>query len=318
MRLENNRASSASLCSALFTALRLRAASRPHIIMSSDSSSWSFLRCRARAVSVLFLSSVNPSMIVVFAVLACAMYLFLLVSGRYRPYLYFSIFVSCVNYFPYLFLWFSFPIWYLSCCFFHAKHVFRCFVIGPSRFSRTVCVRAALKAAIRVLIYYIGGFMDFISRRSVSISFSGKSRTRQEFKDECDINTIVRRFGVTGQLPTMSRIPQNADFSDALDFREAMNAMVEARESFDVLPSRVRARFHNDPAEFVDFCSAIDSEGKLVNAAELDKLGLREAPLPPAARLEDVIEAVKAGSDAALEAARRSGRPRRRADDSDQ
>lgn len=158
---------------------------------------------------------------------------------------------------------------------------------------------------------------DFLSRRRVSISFDGKSRTRQEFKDEVDINTIVRRFGVTGQVPVSIRQPLNADFSDAMDFRESMNAMVEARESFDLLPARVRSRFHNDPAEFVDFCSERDAEGKFVNAEELDKLGLRQAPLPPAARLEDVVAAVKAGSDAALEAARVSGRPRRRAEDRD-
>lgn len=156
---------------------------------------------------------------------------------------------------------------------------------------------------------------DFLSRRRVSVVFSRKSRTRQEFKEETDINTIVRRFGVTGQVPVSARVPLNVDFADSVDFREAMNAMVEARESFDVLPAKVRARFHNDPAEFVDFCSAVDADGKLLHAEELRKLGLREEPLPPAARLEDVVAAVKAGSDAALEAARNAGRPRRRADD---
>lgn len=157
----------------------------------------------------------------------------------------------------------------------------------------------------------------FLERRRVQLDAGGESMTRQEFKDECDINTIVRRFGVTGQLPVDTRIPLNADFTAAMDFRESMQAMVEARESFDSLPSSIRARFHNDPAEFVDYCSERDDRGTLVHSDELEKLGLREAPLPPAARLEDVVAAVKAGSDAALEAARQSGRPRRRASDMD-
>lgn len=158
---------------------------------------------------------------------------------------------------------------------------------------------------------------DFITRRRVAFVCTGKSRTRQEFKEECDINTIVKRFGVTGHVPVTLRAPLNADFTDAMDFRQAMDAMIQARESFDELPARVRARFHNDPSEFVDFCSEQDAEGKFANAAEMEKLGLVVKPQAPAARLEDVVAAVKAGTDAALEASRQAGRPRRRSTDSD-
>ena len=98
------------------------------------------------------------------------------------------------------------------------------------------------------------------------------SLTKQSFAEECDINTIVERFGLTGELPTDVRMPQYADFDEVFDYHSAMNAVAQARESFDAMPADVRARFHNDPGEFVEFC------GDEKNREEAVKLGL---VLPP-------------------------------------
>ena len=94
------------------------------------------------------------------------------------------------------------------------------------------------------------------------------SLAKQSFAEECDINTIVRRFNLTGQLPENVGAPTYADFEEVFDFHTAMNAVAKAHESFDEMPADVRARFHNNPAEFVDFCSD-DS-----NRPEAEKLGL--------------------------------------------
>lgn len=94
------------------------------------------------------------------------------------------------------------------------------------------------------------------------------SLAKQQFADECDINTIARNFGLSGELPVGVRMPTSGDFSQVMDFQTAMNAVVAARESFDAMPARVRARFHNDPAEFIAFCD--DPE----NRPEALKLGL--------------------------------------------
>jgi len=110
------------------------------------------------------------------------------------------------------------------------------------------------------------------------LSCGEPTRTQQQFKEECDINTIVRRFGVTGQVPTTLAPPLQGDFVDALDFRQSMDLIVKARESFQALPATVRSRFHNDPAEFVDFCSDKD------NLLEARKLGIalpEPVPVPP-------------------------------------
>lgn len=97
---------------------------------------------------------------------------------------------------------------------------------------------------------------------------SGETMTKQSFKEECDINTIVRRFGLTGEMPVNVRMPSYGDFTGVWDYRSAMDALIQARDSFEAMPAEVRRRFNDDPAEFVDFCSNKD------NLDEARKLGL--------------------------------------------
>lgn len=94
------------------------------------------------------------------------------------------------------------------------------------------------------------------------------SKAQQQFKEESDINTIVERFNLTGQLPSDVRAPQYADFEGVFDFKSAMNAIRQAEESFMAMPAHVRARFVNDPQRFVEFCS------DPANLEEARKLGL--------------------------------------------
>lgn len=96
--------------------------------------------------------------------------------------------------------------------------------------------------------------------------------TKDSFAEECDINTIVRRFGLTGQLPTDVRAPMYGDFTDAMDYRSALDAVMAAQDSFMAMPADVRQRFGNDPAAFVDFCSDPN------NRDEAIKLGLAVPP----------------------------------------
>jgi len=120
-------------------------------------------------------------------------------------------------------------------------------------------------------------------------------KTVQSSKDEADINTIVERFGVTGQLPQNVRTPLSGDFTEAVDFRTALDAVIEAQRSFDAMPAGVRKRFGNDPAEFVDFSTARDDKGVLVNLVEMRKLGLAVPEevviVPPPVRVEVVNQA---------------------------
>ena len=98
------------------------------------------------------------------------------------------------------------------------------------------------------------------------------SRAKQSFAEEVDINTIVRRFHLTGELPSDVRVPQYGDFEAVFDFHSAMNVVAEAREAFDRMPADVRARFHNEPQEFLTF--VLDEQ----NRAEAVKLGVVVKP----------------------------------------
>jgi len=118
--------------------------------------------------------------------------------------------------------------------------------------------------------------MEEASRLS-GLSCSDPTRTDQSFAEECDINTIVRNFGVTGQLPEFSGTPLEGDFTTVVDYQTALNMVIAADNAFAELPATVRERFANDPGRFVEFASNPE------NAEELKKLGLTNPPpIPPA------------------------------------
>jgi hypothetical protein len=100
------------------------------------------------------------------------------------------------------------------------------------------------------------------------LSCEDDSLAIQSARDECDINTIVRRFGLTGELPSDFDMPQSGDFTGVGDYHSAMNLVRSAQEQFLRVPAAVRARFHNDPAEFMSF---VDDDA---NRPEAVRLGL--------------------------------------------
>lgn len=81
----------------------------------------------------------------------------------------------------------------------------------------------------------------------------GPSMTRQEFKDECDINRIMAQALKTGTIAQRPDLSRYGDFSQADDFHSAQNLIIKARGQFDALPSKVRDRFGNDPEKFLAF-----------------------------------------------------------------
>lgn len=94
------------------------------------------------------------------------------------------------------------------------------------------------------------------------------SRTVQSEAEDADINVIVRRFGITGELPVSRRVPLPDVFVDSLDYRQALDEVIAAQKAFDAQPAAVRARFANDVGAFVEFFNN-DS-----NRAEAERLGL--------------------------------------------
>lgn len=74
---------------------------------------------------------------------------------------------------------------------------------------------------------------------------------QQHMKDEVDVNTIVRRFGITGQLPLGPNTGIYGDFTDIFDYDGAVERVRGARERFLKLPAEVREKFDNDPGKLI-------------------------------------------------------------------
>lgn len=109
-------------------------------------------------------------------------------------------------------------------------------------------------------------------RRPTKKHFTLESKTKQSFKQECDINTILGNYrtqGFTNHI-NLNR-PVYGDFAGEADYLEAMTSIIRANEVFDALPARIRARVENDPAKLIAFVADPDNE------AELRELGLVNA-----------------------------------------
>ena len=81
------------------------------------------------------------------------------------------------------------------------------------------------------------------------------SLTVQADAVDADINTLVRRFGLTGSMPENVKVPAYSDYDDIFDFHAAQLVIASANEEFMRMPAEVRAQFGNDPGVFFDVAS---------------------------------------------------------------
>lgn len=97
-------------------------------------------------------------------------------------------------------------------------------------------------------------------------TISDKSRTKQAFKDETDINRIVKRHVEGYPPPLETRQPMYGDFSQHTSLLQATQAVEAAEEEFMTLPAAVRQAARNDPVEFLNMMASEDGAQKLVDA----------------------------------------------------
>lgn len=94
--------------------------------------------------------------------------------------------------------------------------------------------------------------VDAVSRET-ALFCEDDSLTVQSEAEDADINTIVKRFGLTGQLPSDVRMPMSGDFSGVSDYHTAVNMVMAADSAFMEMPADVRKRFNHDPASLIEF-----------------------------------------------------------------
>lgn len=119
----------------------------------------------------------------------------------------------------------------------------------------------------------------YFERERVPFETTGDSMTKQSFKEECDINNILKSYQRNGIIEHVRTVQGNyGDFTSATDYHDAMNQVVLAQEMFLTLPAKVRKRFGNDPAEFLDFAQNPENE------AQMREMGLLRDEYPERAK----------------------------------
>ena len=103
---------------------------------------------------------------------------------------------------------------------------------------------------------------------------------KQAFAEEADINNIMQRYAETGLLPSGTLQHQFGDFTQAEDYDTLLNRVIEAQEQFMELPSSIRDRFANSPAELFKFMQDPANEDEAV------RLGLIPGPEPEPPKVE--------------------------------
>lgn len=111
-----------------------------------------------------------------------------------------------------------------------------------------------------------------------------ETMVQQHLKHEVDVNTIVKRFAQTGEMPFSAREGVYGDFTGITDYESARARVEQADSSFMLLPAEVRERFQNSPAELLKYMNSVTfeefiahAEG-LVPAAVVDSAGGEKPP----------------------------------------
>ena len=92
-------------------------------------------------------------------------------------------------------------------------------------------------------------------RKPVTADCSTGDRTHQSFKDECDINNVIKRYKLTGTVPQHQTPPDYSDYSNLGDYQDALNLVATANSMFEDLPFEIRKKFNHDPNELITFVS---------------------------------------------------------------
>lgn len=90
-------------------------------------------------------------------------------------------------------------------------------------------------------------------------------RTKQAFKDQCDINKMLKKAQQTGSIAHIQKYPEliYGEFDGEFDLLTAHARIQRANEIFGELPSETRKEFDNNALEFVTWANNPENKGKL-------------------------------------------------------
>lgn len=90
-------------------------------------------------------------------------------------------------------------------------------------------------------------------------------RTKQSYKEQCDINKILKKAQVKGGLAHVQKYPEPTygEFNQEFDLLTAREQISKANQIFGELPAEVRREFDNDALKFVQYAGSVPA-GELV------------------------------------------------------
>jgi len=113
----------------------------------------------------------------------------------------------------------------------------------------------------------------------VQKTFSEPSMAKQSFKDECDINNIMARFEKTGLVDHVNTHQGDyGDFTGAWDYHSSYNQILAAQAAFESLPAKMRARFGNQPGQFLEFVDDPENEDEMREMGLIPSVAPKEQP----------------------------------------
>jgi len=125
------------------------------------------------------------------------------------------------------------------------------------------------------------GVTDFHAlSEETGVDTGDESVVQQQFREETDVNTIMRRFGVTGSAPAPVPGAMYVDLTDISDFDSVSDVVDRARAGFAVLPAEVRESFRNDPNELAKFVSQASYRELQERGFVVPGLPVPEVPAP--------------------------------------
>lgn len=115
--------------------------------------------------------------------------------------------------------------------------------------------------------------------------------TQQQFKDEADINNIMRKYGADPvAFNALTRTGgMYADFSKIKDYHGMLLQVADAQDAFATLPAQLRSRFENNPGKLIEFFrdSKNYDEGVALGLIEPRKTPVAPAQTEPTKKLDD-------------------------------
>jgi hypothetical protein len=121
-------------------------------------------------------------------------------------------------------------------------------------------------------------------KRSISAAVGKISPTKQEFRDDCDVNNIIRRHSLEHIAMVANAKGGNYIDCPSLDYKQMMDMTISVQAEFGELTAELRDAFDNDPEKWLAFLeTATEDDMREAGLLPTDEVG---NPLPAEPRSE--------------------------------